>query len=344
MCPENVISFQLFAENHRKRRLSKDTVPTAMTFSPDWKSACLEILKVFQEVERQRLKRSKFRWMATRDVIMRKFDDASGNKILARDRRLTYDHLVDWDRHGTIPDTAFRFVDHFVRSLAMTREYKDVLLKAQHVKERQNAIALSNLYQVSNAKEEVTAYIFEISKDYLYTYDVAEATYDGIVLRFDFFTEGVIKFTVAYFRTPNSLEGPQSIDDTLFYDGYMFVVPFSTDPNKEFKPYEIASWNCWVKLSQQHQKGSWHSGCADGLISYSVLDHRRDSLTIDIHIDFPNSVLTPRSSKDCLDDRFIPGVQNGKPQNLAKPNLYKANDLSEKFDRIFEKYYSGYLF
>ncbi|WP_195820650.1 hypothetical protein [Roseobacter sp. MH60115] len=344
MSGENVISFEAFAENHRKLKSATTQQPRQQAFSSEWKRVSLEILIIYQEVERKKRGRSKFKWMATRDAIMADYDDASGNKILARDSGLSYSQLYDWYRHGSIPDTAFRFVDRFVRSLAMTEEYEHIYPIAKRARDEKHANALSEIYQTRQLNAEVADYIFQVSGEYLFTDDILDAFYDSIIFRFDFVISGVIKLTIAYCRFDVKRESPQTYDDTIFYEGYMFVIPFSTLSDRKLEAYELEGWNCWIKLIRPRNRGSWQNGCADGLISYSVLDRKMDTSVLDIRIDFPNNILAPRSPADCVDERFISGIKNGKTTRVTTPNLQRGKELSVSFDKIFDLAYFGYLF
>ncbi|WP_148234717.1 hypothetical protein [Pseudooceanicola batsensis] len=62
MASGNTISFAAFVEKHHKSKPAK-TLPFR-GYAPAWKGACLDIMKIYKDVEKKRLGRAKFGWMA----------------------------------------------------------------------------------------------------------------------------------------------------------------------------------------------------------------------------------------------------------------------------------------
>lgn len=344
MSSGNTISFAAFVEKHRKSKPHK--MPPLRGYAPAWKGACLKILKVYKDVEKERLGRAKFGWMAVRDAIMQDFDAASGRKLAARDTSLTRNHLEDWARHGNIPDSAFRFVDRFVRKLAITKDYEEVFEKAKAIHDQQIALAFSDVYQRRRIKEGMMDYLLEVSGRFLYTPPIGDSFYKHIIIRVDDAVEGVIKITLAYCKI--NMFG-KAIDlehnDLLFYEGYIFPVPTITDkPEPIWEGIKSESWICWVKLFQPQFKGSLVNGCADGKIEFRFLSAmpRQSFVTINIHQ--PTTILSPATTLDSADQRYHAIDEQGMQKQPARVTLNNDQKYNENFEDIFQQCYKGYLF
>ncbi|EAQ04958.1 hypothetical protein OB2597_06730 [Pseudooceanicola batsensis HTCC2597] len=277
---------------------------------------------------------------------MQDFDDSSGRKLAARDNALTRNHLEDWARHGNIPDSAFRFVDRFVRKISITPEYEEVFEEAKAIHDQQSALSFSDVYQRRRIKEGMMEYLLEVSGRFLYTQPLGDSFYKHIIMRIDFAVGGVIKVTLAYCKANIFTRTLQpDHNDLLFYEGYIFPVPEdSGDAEPIWKGMNSDSWMCRVKLFRPQMKGSLVNGCADGKMEYGFLSAMTEHAFVNINILQPTSILSPATTLDSADQRFHETDQHGLQKSAPKLALLNEQKYSENFEEIFQQCYKGYLF
>lgn len=335
----NTIDFRAFVENHPKSALKKPDVQPDKVFSPEWKWTCLRILKIYRKEQCKRLKRKKFGWLATRDAIMEDFDAKSGRKLAGRDPRLNYDHMKDWARNSTIPDSAFRYVDRFIRSMEKDDAYRDVLAELIDQDNRTHAKAFSEVYQRRSIKDGFVESLGSISGEFLYSDPLEKAGYQHIVMRIIFVEAGVLKVHVAYCDFDIHQPDYRNIHAALFYEGFLIPVPRnSTDHHVETGLQgRTDSWVCWVKLHRPQYRGSLRDGNADGSIEFGFLElpGATHSFT-HIHLTRPNTLVWPTGEVTPLDRDEKEHHDKVKLHNDQKNNGFLAE--------IFNKGYKGYLF
>lgn len=339
MSKGNTIDFRAFVENHPKSDLEKADVETGRSYSPEWKSTCLRVLEIFREQQRSKLNRKKFGWQATRDAIMEDFDAKSGRKLAGRNQDLTNNHMKDWARHYTIRDSAFRYIDRFVRKMELGPAYDGVREALIGQNDRRHAEVISEIYQRRRMKEGFVEYLESVSGEFLYSEPLAKVGYQHIVIRFVSEMSGVLKIHVAYCDFDIHKPDFRNIHAALFYEGFLIPVPTrSVDSLEETGlPARTDSWLCWVKLHRPQYRGSLRNGSADGYIDYGVLElSSPPGSLVHIHLRRPNTLVWPTGE--------IMPLGRDEEENLDKVKLNNNQKNNDFLAEIFKLGYKGYLF
>lgn len=300
MSADNILNFAELAKRLGTSSDANRFCKSAIRYPPEWKEACLEIVKAYKEEKQIELGRKKLGWQWVRGKIMEPFDVVQSNGKRSPNPNLpdlSRQNLESWADTGSLSDVKFQFIDLFVRRLSFELDDLSPYKSARRINEKPRMRVISDIYQDRTLKHIDAADIINIFGNYSLSEPVENTWFQRIALKVDHVDHGIAKITLAYLPFDIREDVTDADQNVVFFDG--FLIPIVTFLMDDFEgsgvnPMHLKCF-CLLKLFRPEFRGHHLTGYADGEIEIHI---EGDATTGEVKyvfllMDAPNTVMAP---------------------------------------------------
>ncbi|SEM88971.1 hypothetical protein SAMN04488011_101829 [Palleronia pelagia] len=314
------------------------------TFSPEWKSVCLEILEDYRASKATSLGKSVYGWQAVRDDIMRAYDDhgARTKSIGRRDDLLSVGDMNSYARSGSLGPEKFGYVESFIKEMAPSRDLSASIIKIKQRADAQKLASFQDIYQRQHIDPQFVNGFAGLLGQYIYSEPLPHPfAYRQIFARIDFIYLNCLKLTWAYSKKLCD-EGDFRSTDLVFLDGFLIPLP---DPKGRYNSgvpgINVDGFDCLLKLFRPQLGDAREEGHIDAKLRCFISRPNKNSNTrLDIHVAASHQPMTPSGVNLGLPHRMI-HITNS---NTGTFELNCDQNRNDKIANIFDNWYKGYVF
>ena len=320
-------------------------------YSDEWKIACLEFLRAKREKVRLEIGHKRLGWDVVRNWIMKPYDQAIAPQT---SDQLNASTLEAWHSRGnaSITDEKFRFVDEYIRRLAVTGDDNFIVEMTRRERFLQIAKNLFRVYCPKFSEDGGNVKDSELP-DWARTsgkWDLSGG-HGCMLIKFIGSFHGAIHMICALTPTFNLEETLPDVRDVLFFEGV--AVPVTPEILQEDLDGHVMV-HYLVKLFRDEFSGLSALGYADGEMCTSSMPDHDNSVQVELFR--PSSWFHPK--------RLIPTDPMWQNQFMINTALFATDefkvlarerwndtgmiginshtDNNQKIDNFFAQYYVGY--